>query len=195
MSSPADDVVITDLNMQLAELEALLADLKIQRDEYFEEAQGLARERDELLDTLTKARAAQQVTPPANVYESVETWVVGWLRPRSADFPRWCEQWWDHPEALTRIRGLWLAWESHTRDGSLSKFLMYDFDHHITKLTAASGPFGECGKDQHSTTAPRITDALPPELPTETDWLAEAMHGQVSLVGRIRGGSQRLDRE
>jgi hypothetical protein len=23
----------------------------------------------------------------------------------------WCPQWWDHPEAVMRIEGMWRAWE------------------------------------------------------------------------------------
>ncbi|MER6756219.1 DUF4913 domain-containing protein [Micromonospora echinofusca] len=58
--------------------------------------------------------------PP--VYVTVEEWVRDYLLP---GFPRpvgevglvrwhWCEQWWRHDEAVTRLTALWYGWE-HAR--------------------------------------------------------------------------------
>ena len=51
------------------------------------------------------------------VYGSVQEWVTShflpmFRRPLGGEF-RWCAQWWQHAEAITRLTALWHSWEAH----------------------------------------------------------------------------------
>jgi hypothetical protein len=71
---------------------------------------------------------------------------------------------------LTRLEALWQSWEvANTEGGSaMSKWLMYDFDHHMNKLTAKpGGTFHECHNGHHRTGTLTIGTALSPQAPPE----------------------------
>lgn len=59
----------------------------------------------------------------------------------------WCDQWWRHAEAASRINALWLAWEQLHRDerGGLNYWLVQHADPHMKKLFDPRGPFKYCG--------------------------------------------------
>jgi hypothetical protein len=95
--------------------------------------------------------------PPA-AFLDVGEWSVGWLfpvvrRPLKAG-AYWCPQWWEHPEALERLRALWEAWEAARAEGgnAMSYWWTVHFDAHWGVLTdSARGPFAACAKrGQHS---------------------------------------------
>ena len=84
--------------------------------------------------------------------ESLSQWVEEILLPVygreiSAQAP-WCPWWRDHPEAVARLHGLWLAWLQHTApDAGPSGPAIWhrDFlDHTLLQLRAPNGPFSAC---------------------------------------------------
>ncbi len=166
MSEPdegLDALLGADLHTQLAQQAELIAELTAQRDDLQAElATGPP-----IGDVDDDTEDAQ----PPTVYVDVAQFVSGWLAPRSERVPAWCEQWWKHPMALTRLRALWQSWEVANAEGgaAMSKWLMYDFDHHMNKLTAKpGGTFHECNGGNHRTgeltvTAPTAELELPPE--------------------------------
>lgn len=111
----------------------------------------------------------------------LDEWVRGTLMPvygREVDTTRmWCARWFEHPEAVARLWGLYLAWRNlHDPKASdpatgpavwQKEYLDYTMD----KLRAPDGPFGGCmsrperpvdGKTQHTIQLPPICDQLPP---------------------------------
>ncbi|MHA7192033.1 DUF4913 domain-containing protein [Arthrobacter sp. MDT2-16] len=76
----------------------------------------------------------------------------------------WCSQWWNHPEAVDRFRGLYEQWLEAQANGGMSSWWIDHFDRHSTTLFAKRGPFGECGTTHVGKTARRIlvTEQPPP---------------------------------
>lgn len=60
----------------------------------------------------------------------------------------WCEQWYEHPEAVARLHALWLAWQQHTDvEAGLSGPSTWHRDHldqTLVHLRAPDGPFAAC---------------------------------------------------
>ena len=81
--------------------------------------------------------------------------------PLSSSF-RWCEQWWRHPEALSRLDALWHAFEALRLEVGLGPSLWWrdHADPTFAQLTAADGPFAQCKAGRE----PR--HQCPPSLPT-----------------------------
>jgi hypothetical protein len=114
-----------------------------------------------LLDGLTAAlrRPAGYPAPgvveepediPEPLFDGPEQWVTGWLAPIIVRQPTqdflWCAHWWDHPEVLTRITGLWESWEAARLGGAtaINDWMATQLDHHLAVITTASGPFYRC---------------------------------------------------
>ncbi|WP_420707958.1 DUF4913 domain-containing protein [Streptomyces sp. NRRL F-525] len=65
----------------------------------------------------------------------------------------WCARWWEHPEAVALLHGLWLAWGDLTGPGSTMTgpanwhrdYLYNVLDH----LRAPQGPFAGCKPNMH----------------------------------------------
>ncbi|MET7769031.1 DUF4913 domain-containing protein [Nocardia sp. NPDC005366] len=59
----------------------------------------------------------------------------------------WCDEWWRHVEAATRLNALWRSWEQLHRDerGGLSYWLLQHADPHMKRLFDPRGPFKYCG--------------------------------------------------
>lgn len=85
-------------------------------------------------------------------FPNADAWVRGWLLQtwRRAD-ARWCEKWWLHAEALSRIEAIWRAWEHLRNDGALGPSIWWrdHGDYHLAILTAPNGPFRLCQHDKH----------------------------------------------
>ncbi|MGV9318197.1 DUF4913 domain-containing protein [Streptomyces sp. NPDC003660] len=60
----------------------------------------------------------------------------------------WCAQWHEHPEAVARLHGLWLAWQQCTDvEAGLSGPSIWHRDHldqTLVHLRAPDGPFAAC---------------------------------------------------
>lgn len=84
----------------------------------------------------------------------------------------WCELWWEHPEALSRLAALWDLWEEvHEQPGGMLRW-WEKADQHLTKLLAADGPFISCSPGNHS--APNGVRCLPCAEPPEDVLIAVA---------------------
>ena len=91
--------------------------------------------------------------PPQPVFPTVEAWVTEFLaphirRPRSKTW-RWCPQWWQHPEALSRLEALWRSWEALRLDGTtgMSVWWRDHLDPHLAALTDSTrSPFEPCSE-------------------------------------------------
>ncbi|MEV7121193.1 DUF4913 domain-containing protein [Kitasatospora griseola] len=60
----------------------------------------------------------------------------------------WCSRWHEHPEAVARLHGLWLAWQQLTDvEAGLtgpSTWHRDHLDHAIAQLRSPDGPFAAC---------------------------------------------------
>lgn len=81
--------------------------------------------------------------------------MVGWLAPtirrqHNENAFRWCPQWWAHAEAISRLNGLWEAWENARTEGAVALLGWWQvLDHHLTILTSTGGPFAQCTQAGH----------------------------------------------
>jgi hypothetical protein len=101
-------------------------------------------------------------------FPGLEEWVVGWLAPtvrrqHNENAFRWCPHWWAHAEAISRLNGLWEAWENARTDGAVAMLGWWQvLDHHLTILTSTGGPFAQCTQTGHrSDGTPLKTTAAP----------------------------------
>jgi hypothetical protein len=101
----------------------------------------------------------QAATPAASagdgqdpLYATVEAWVRDYLLPT---FPRpvgevglvrwhWCEQWWRHDEAVTRLTALWYGWEHARLEMTGMLGWLRELDYHLPILCGDDGPFRNC---------------------------------------------------
>lgn len=107
-------------------------------------------------------------TPPEPMYDSVEAWVTGlflpmFRRPLGGEF-RWCRQWWQHAEAITRLTALWHSWEAlRLEPGTgMAVWLRDHLDHQLTVLLGRGGPFAQCSEDEHIEPREARADHAPP---------------------------------
>jgi len=104
---------------------------------------GAADETDEETPVAATTRTQQ--------FPSVGEWVYEWFAPTfvrrdDAEF-RWCPEWWRHPEPLSRLTGLWRAWESClSSPEQVNRWWLEHCDPHLRVITAAGGPFGACSQ-------------------------------------------------
>lgn len=158
-ASEVDALIDADVAAQLARQAELIERLTAQRDALRGEA---------ATDPETDDGEDAQQEP---VYDDVAAFVTGWLVPRSERLPAWCDSWWLHPLALTRLRALWESWEVANAEGgaAMSQWLKDDFDHHITTLTAKGGPFHDCQSDNTHRTGQMSVNPVPEEtvIPAE----------------------------
>jgi Domain of unknown function (DUF4913) len=97
----------------------------------------------------------EDMLPPQPMYGSVEAWVTGqflpmFRRPLGGEF-RWCSQWWQHAEAITRLTALWHSWETlRLEPGTgMAAWLRDHLDHQLPVLLGRGGPFAQCSEDEH----------------------------------------------
>jgi hypothetical protein len=98
--------------------------------------------------------AAAQDTPEP-VYLAVEDWVADYFVPMfrrtlGGEF-RWCAQWWQHGEAISRLSALWHAWETlRLQPGTgIATWYRDHLDHQLPILMGARGPFYQCSETAH----------------------------------------------
>jgi hypothetical protein len=79
----------------------------------------------------------------------------------------WCPRWWDHPEAVTRLRALHQEYIRAEGENALSSWYIYHWDGHAKTLFASTGPFERCRTthsfyDRAEKYIPRlVTEAVP----------------------------------
>ncbi|MEV6317812.1 DUF4913 domain-containing protein [Streptomyces sp. NPDC051776] len=77
----------------------------------------------------------------------------------------WCPRWWEHPEAVAQLYGLWMAWQELTdpRAGMTGPAVWHrDYLGHVMNtLRDPSGPFAGCKPGGHRPKEPPKTDSRP----------------------------------
>ena len=109
------------------------------------------------------APAAGDVPEP--VYTTLEDWVTDHFLPifrrtLGGEY-RWCAQWWQHDEAVSRLTALWHAWEVlRLKPGTgIGSWYREHLDHQLPILMGARGPFYQCSETAHR--EPHQADAAP----------------------------------
>lgn len=104
---------------------------------------------------------------PENIYPDVVPFVADYIGPLYARTwaagreLHWCDQWWNHPEAVVRLTALWLSWEGARLqpDGILG--WLRDADNNMDRLTHSTGTFSQCGPHRHKP-QPALPTSQPP---------------------------------
>lgn len=92
--------------------------------------------------------------PPQPVFSTVEEfvrerWCPVFTRTLGGEY-RWCGQWWQHAEAVSRLTALWRAWETLRLEPALGIAEWYQHvDHHLPILMGPRGPFYQCTEEEH----------------------------------------------
>jgi Domain of unknown function (DUF4913) len=102
---------------------------------------------------------------PEPVYTAVEDWLTEYFLPMfrralGGEY-RWCAQWWQHGEAISRLTALWHAWEVLRLQPGTGIAIWYreHLDHQLPILMGARGPFCQCSETAHRD--PREAAATP----------------------------------
>lgn len=124
-------------------------------------------------DTADMAEAAEHASDraAATQYPNAAAWVHRWLlthyrRPNVGI--RWCQYWFEHAEAASRLEALWQAWEATRADeedfAAVSDWWLNHCDRHMDVLLDESGPFQHCNyrTGEHWLQEPLVV-ADPPE--------------------------------
>lgn len=132
--------------------------------------------RDEGQDQWSEAIRDEEIRDEENAARSGELWYANAndfmtdrlvhlvRRPAPGSGRVWCEEWYRHPEALSRVDSLWRAWEHLRFDPAtgMSSWWLHHADPHLRALMdPETGPFGGC-TDGH-----RNTEPLPVREPPE----------------------------
>jgi len=102
-----------------------------------------------------------QVEP---AFDTLQAWVDGYFSvvfTRSVGGEhRWCGQWQDHPEAVTRLEALWRSWEALRLEPNLgiATWLTSFLDPQLAALTSRSGTFAACTPDRHQSLVADASD-------------------------------------
>jgi Domain of unknown function (DUF4913) len=99
------------------------------------------------------------------VYAALEDWLTGYFLPMfrrtlGGEY-RWCHQWWQHGEAISRLTALWHAWEVlRLQPGTgIATWYRDHLDHQLPILMGARGPFYQCSETTHR--EPHQADTTP----------------------------------
>lgn len=106
--------------------------------------------------------------------ENFVAWVEAFVHdiesvPDDDNLRYWCPQWWNHPEAVTRLRALHEENIRAEDENTLSGWFVYHWDAHSKTLFSPIGPFEFCRSGRHfhgraDTYTPRlVTEAVPPD--------------------------------
>jgi hypothetical protein len=102
---------------------------------------------------------------PEPVYYALEDWLTGYFLPMfrrtlGGEY-RWCHQWWQHGEAISRLTSLWHSWEVlRLQPGTgIATWYREYLDHQLPILMGARGPFYQCSENTHR--EPHQADATP----------------------------------
>ena len=115
----------------------------------------------------------EEQPPPQLFYPNVAQFVAEQLAPvyrrdidlagRSTTFT-WCAQWWRHEEAVSRLTGLWRAWESLRTDPTTGLAVWWhDYAEPTMRvLFDEKGPFHGCTPRAHAPKGIPLPLAPPP---------------------------------
>lgn len=110
--------------------------------------------------------------PPEPLFPNVFTFVVEHLahvyerEAAKMSMFRWCSRWYEHPEAVSRLEGLWQAFEALRLDPTLgtSTWWRDHADPAMTALSGGQGPFRQCTPESHVASSALPTVGLPEGL-------------------------------
>jgi hypothetical protein len=129
---------------------------------------------------------------PEPVYLAVEDWVTDYYVPMfrrtlGGEF-RWCAQWWQHGEAISRLSALWHAWEAlRLQPGTgIATWYRDHLDHQLPILMGARGPFYQCSETAHREPHQAAVMPAPAEW-WDTDDLDTAAVGDLAGPALIAG--------
>lgn len=149
---------------------------------------------EQMVTTLLSAPPPAPAADPAGddsdfLYPNVEAWILEEFvpvhaRPIGGEF-RWCLQWWDHVEAVSRFEALWKAWEKLRLDPVFGMAVWYrDYlDISLPMITGPRGPFARCSPERHE---PLKT--LPIQPAPENHWGAPLFDGG-NFMSAFGGGA------
>lgn len=107
---------------------------------------------------------------PEPVYAALEDWVTGYFLPMfrrtlGGEY-RWCHQWWQHGEAISRLTALWHAWEVlRLQPGTgIGTWYRDHLDHQLPILMGPRGPFYQCSETAHREPHQAAVTPAPGEL-------------------------------
>ncbi|HVB46453.1 MAG TPA: DUF4913 domain-containing protein [Streptosporangiaceae bacterium] len=113
------------------------------------------------------ADGAAPAEVPEPMYTAVEDWLAGYFlpmfrRPLGGEF-RWCGQWWQHGEAISRLTALWHAWEVlRLQPGTgIATWYRDHLDHQLPILMGPRGPFCQCSETAHREPRQPIAEPAP----------------------------------
>ncbi len=102
---------------------------------------------------------------PEPVYTALEDWLTGYFLPMfrrtlGGEY-RWCHQWWQHGEAISRLTSLWHTWEVlRLQPGTgIATWYRDHLDHQLPILMGPRGPFYQCSETTHR--EPHQAEAAP----------------------------------
>lgn len=111
------------------------------------------------------ASAASGADASGPVYYALEDWLTDYFLPMfrrtlGGEY-RWCLQWWQHGEAVSRLTSLWHSWEVLRLQPGIGIATWYReyLDHQLPILMGARGPFYQCSETTHR--EPHQADAAP----------------------------------
>ena len=129
---------------------------------------------------------------PGPVYTALEDWLTGYFLPMfrrtlGGEY-RWCHQWWQHGEAISRLTSLWHAWEMlRLQPGTgIATWYRDHLDHQLPILMGARGPFYQCSETTHREPRQADVTAAPGDwwdLGDEHDIFVPARGGEAEDVG------------
>jgi hypothetical protein len=113
----------------------------------------------ELTDLASAVYAGELSAPtparPSPRYATLDEWVEEYFAPTFGRLVggelRWCAQWQQHAEAITRLEALWRSWEALRLDPALgmATWLGHHLDQQLPILLGRQGPFSQCSRDRH----------------------------------------------
>jgi len=84
---------------------------------------------------------------------------------------KWCPTWWEHPEAVARLKALWAAYLGLAEEedpSAVSSWWLHHWDAHRAILFHDAGPFRNCSADRGHLTGREDKRIMPyPEMPPE----------------------------
>ena len=133
------------------------------------------------LQQITTDRAEPGAAPAEGkdpLYPTVEAWVRDYML---ATFPRpigevgmvrwhWCEQWWRHDEAVTRLTALWYGWEHARLEMTGMLGWLRELDYHLPILCGDDGPFRNCATAADGAEARHQLPAIAAIQPAPEQW-------------------------
>ena len=86
--------------------------------------------------------------------------------PTTDGAPRWCQQWWDHAEAIARLEAARQAWITLSTAGGTGLVTYFDYLDRVVVavLTSDTGPFARCGPRTHTPDRPLGHTPPPPQI-------------------------------